>query len=439
MQMVSHSITPVLLLAAQLAWAQPVGSNPETGESNGSAAPGPPSAQPRPGARRVLTLAEALAAADQYNPQLEVAAARVEGARAGILTAEAYPNPELSFGSMGRQRAIQLGTLPGMLHGFTLSQPVELPSVRRARIGAAQLARESSQFALEESRLMVRALVKQAYFDTLRRREEIELARENLRLLDDLRRRLRVQVEVGEASRLELTRAEAEVAAARIQFQSAEMRYSTALAALHSAVGAPLGDIEPQDRFDSPAPLRPLEELIDEVVAKHPAISEVEAETKRAAAHLSLERALKTPQPTVWSDVLEQPDVAQYRFGVSVTLPLWNRRQGPIAEAVAAERRAAAVTRLRKLEITAALERAYGQYKIAQQQVEMFEAGSIQQAEAALRGAEAAYKFGERGILEVLDAQRVLRSARMDYVNAQFDRQQALIELERLGAIDLRR
>jgi outer membrane protein TolC len=37
----------------------------------------------------------------------------------------------------------------------------------------------------------------------------------------------------------------------------------------------------------------------------------------------------------------------------------------------------------------------------------------------------------------VLDAQRILRGTRLDYMNAQYDRQQALITLEQLGALDL--
>ena len=65
------------------------------------------------------------------------------------------------------------------------------------------------------------------------------------------------------------------------------------------------------------------------------------------------------------------------------------------------------------------------------------EAGTLRQAEAAVQAAEAAFRFGERGIIEVLGAQRVLRGVRQDFLNAQFDRQAALIELERLQAIDL--
>ena len=53
-----------------------------------------------------------------------------------------------------------------------------------------------------------------------------------------------------------------------------------------------------------------------------------------------------------------------------------------------------------------------------------------------MKAAEAAYRFGERGILDVLDAQRVLRTVRTDYLNAQYDLQAALIEIEQLRAVD---
>ena len=50
-----------------------------------------------------------------------------------------------------------------------------------------------------------------------------------------------------------------------------------------------------------------------------------------------------------------------------------------------------------------------------------------------------AYQLGERGILEVLDAQRLLRTVRLNYLNAQFDRQAALVDLDELRGEELRR
>jgi outer membrane protein, heavy metal efflux system len=384
---------------------------------------------------RTLTLEDALALAERNSPRLKVASAVVQGAEASIVSAKARLNPSITLGSAGWQQAILHNSAAGTLHGLTFSQPVEIPAVRRTRIKAAAIGSESSQYALTEAGLAVRGSVKQAFYETLRRKREVEVARGNLQLLEDLRRRIEVQVKVGEAARLELTRAEAEVAAGRIQVQSAELRRSAALAGLSAAVGAPLGNVDPDGQLDAPAILPPIEALRGQVMAAHPAIALAESETRRAAASLENQKAQRIPQPTLWADMFRQPDVAQYRYGVSVDLPLWNRREGPIAEAVAAQRQAAAAAEQRRVEITAALERAYSMYRVAGQQVEIFEAGTLRLAEAALQAAEAAFRFGERSIMEVLDAQRVLRSARLDYLNARFDRQQALIELEQLRAV----
>ena len=93
----------------------------------------------------------------------------------------------------------------------------------------------------------------------------------------------------------------------------------------------------------------------------------------------------------------------------------------------------------RSAEIKAALESAYGRYQLANQQLAAFEEGLLREAAEAVRAAETAYQLGERGILEVLDAQRVLRTVRLDFLNAQYDRQAALIDLDELRALDLAR
>jgi hypothetical protein len=54
-----------------------------------------------------------------------------------------------------------------------------------------------------------------------------------------------------------------------------------------------------------------------------------------------------------------------------------------------------------------------------------------------MKVAEAAYRFGERGIIDYLDAQRVLRNTRVDFLNARYELQAALIEIERLRATPL--
>jgi len=54
-----------------------------------------------------------------------------------------------------------------------------------------------------------------------------------------------------------------------------------------------------------------------------------------------------------------------------------------------------------------------------------------------LKTAEAAYRFGERGILDYLDAQRTFRIVRKDYLAARYDYVSAMLEIERLLGTEL--
>jgi cobalt-zinc-cadmium efflux system outer membrane protein len=276
--------------------------------------------------------------------------------------------------------------------------------------------------------------VKRAFYDVIRRKEQLANAESNLMLVEDLRRRVRLEVEVGEKGRLELTRAEAETARAVAAVRSADIELVNTRAILKAAIGS-----TSEDLFDAQGPLGDavridvLSNLRQQVLANHPAISEVNALATRSRVMVDHERARRIPEPAFYGEYERQPDISFYRFGVAVPLPLWDRRKGPIAEARAEVNRADALVRQRRLEITAALERAYDQYQISNQQVEGLQAGSLREAEAAVEAAQSAYKFGERGIVEVFDAQRVLQGVRSDLLDALYARQSALTDLEELG------
>jgi cobalt-zinc-cadmium efflux system outer membrane protein len=384
----------------------------------------------------VLTLDRALELAEQHSPALRFATAVERSATAAITTARAYPNPQFNS-LLGRQYNRLPSAIPGLIQHYSFSQPIELPSVRQARIAAAQYGRESSLSALDEARLNIRANVKQAFYQVLRRKGEIELAQESLRLVEDLRRRVQVQVQVGEAARLEMTRAEAELSTAQTFARSAQLRLVNAITVLRTVVGAPLPpNFEVRGALELDNKLPALDMLREEVLSRHPSLAVARAEIQRAQARLNTEMALRKPQPELVAEFEQQPDLGFYRFGVSIPLPILNRRQGPISEAVAALNQARAVAEMRRLDLTASLERAYGLYEVARQQVASFEQGVLREAEVAVNASQAAFRFGERGIIEVLDAQRVLRTVRMDFLNAQFDLQSALIEVEQLRVAD---
>ncbi|HEY9126268.1 MAG TPA: TolC family protein [Acidobacteriaceae bacterium] len=384
-----------------------------------------------------LTISEALALAEKNSPALAESAASVARAQAGIQSAKAYTNPSFEFlGGHQSARPVATPGVPGALLHYSGSQAIEIPRERRTRIGSAKLELQGMEYRTSSVRLSVAAEVRRAFYDVVRRKEELAQAKDNLSLVEDLRRRVQMEVQVGEKGKLELTRAEAELARAQSAVRSADVELASARALLKAAIGSPSGDLFDAQGSLAEAPrMQPLEEMRSRILAQHPALKQASTQTQQAQLAIEHEQARRIPEPTVYGEYERQPDISFYRFGVTVPLPLWDRRKGPIAEAKAEATRAQAAANQVRLQLMAALERAYDQYQISNEQVKSLEAGSLHEAEAAVDAARAAYRFGERGIVEVLDAQRVLQGVRSDLLDAQYARQSALIDLEELGAV----
>jgi len=382
-----------------------------------------------------LTISQALSLAEQNSPILKQTDASVARARAGVQTAKTYTNPSFDFmGGNQSARPVAIPGIAGILLHYSVSQPVEVPAERSTRISAAKLDLTASKYQSMGIRLSVEAAVKRAFYDVIRRKEQLANANDNLALVEDLRRRVGLEVQVGEIGRLELTRAEAELARAHAAVKSADIQLADARAVLKAVIGSESKEtLDAEGSLEDAVELPPLKKLRQDILIHHPSLSQANTLTERSRKIVEHERALRIPQPTFYGEYEHQPDLTFYRLGVSVPLPLWDRRKGPIGEAKAALNSAEAAATQQRLEITAALESAYDQYQISNQQVLGMQAGSLTEAEAAVEAARAAYRFGERGILEVLDAQRVLQGVRSDLLESLYARQSALIDLEELG------
>lgn len=381
-----------------------------------------------------LSLNEALSLASVHSPTIAAAKAQERGAEAALNTATAYPNPELELTS-GTSRPRQTGGATGSNAFVGMSQLVELPSLRAARRLGAEAGIASSTASLGYAQLNQYTAIKLAFFEALRRQEEGKLATENHALLLQIRNRVKVKVEVGESPRYELVKSNAEVLGAESAAMSAALRVTQAHDRLRALIGAPLAqDFMVASEPLMPSNLPPLAELRLDMLARQPLIKISVAERQRAQAKLEQEQAARLPQPTLKLINERDPDMNQWRIGVALPLPLWNRREGQIGEAMASVQKAEADAQQIHLSLMSDLDLSYNNYQIAKFQVQTFESGLMNEAENAMKVAEAAYSFGERGILDYLDAQRVLRITRLNFLNARYELQAALIEIERLRA-----
>lgn len=380
----------------------------------------------------LYTLPQLLEMARAQNPGLKAAQQVLRGAEAGVVTAGTYQNPEIEMAT-GRQRARVPGVLEGSAKSLTLTQRLDLPPIRNARLGAAGAAVEVERSSLRAIDRELTRTVKLQYYDLLRRQAELDAAEQDLLTSTQIHERIAVRVKTGEAPRYDIIKADAELLNAQKLVQSARLRIDMARATLRQAVGAPLGQqFDVLTDGDALPDLPPLERMHQQALATNPDLARGRAQMERARQLLSLERNNRLPTVALRAGYDEDPELRGTRVGVTVSVPLWDRRAGPIAEASAQLSRVELEQQQREFNLRQSLEAAYRQYEISRNQVAALESGIVRQAEAALRIAEAAYRFGERGILDYLDAQRVYRSARNELINARFEVRAALTEIERL-------
>ena len=380
-----------------------------------------------------LDLTGFLSLVETHNPELAVARQQRPLADADLLIARSYPNPDIDINA--GPWSSRIGGAAGNATGVGITQPIELPSVRAPRIGAAMAGIASADALFDSIRLAIGYQARQAYVDILRRQEDERIGRDNVDLLTQIRDRVLKRVEVGEAPRFELVRAESETLVAENALAAYRLRLDEARATLRRLTANAL---PPQFELSESLPpvgdAPPLGALQAEVVSAHPTLRGLEAERERARRRLEQERALSAPQPSLrWSDARD-PEMRSSTIGLMLSIPLWNKREGQIAQAVAAFDLTTAQLEQQRVQLLRELDSAYARLSITRRQIQTFEAGLLRSAEAALQAAEAAYRFGERSFLEVLDAQRTLRAVKVDYNQTRFERIAAWLDIERLRA-----
>ena len=366
-----------------------------------------------------------------HNPQLRAARSGVDAAQAGITSASALPNPRIEW----HQGQRQLSPTPQQaLRGWGVALPLDNPWLRRARIDAAEsvLGLSQQQLAGQRNDLVaqLRARVSEAVLHQL----ESESASEALALLEQVRERVRVRVESGEAARYEIIKADAEVIHARERQRTAQLQAEQALLEINRlAAGQLPARWKLQGSFHDGLDLPDLAQLQAQAEQLNPELAALRREHERALAQARAARASRWPGMELrYSDQREdQARIAQW--GVAMQLPLLDQRRGPVAEADAEVERSLTRLQGRQQELRQQVLLSWRALDMARLRVEALSQGVLRDAEAALRVAQAAYRFGERGILDVLDAQRVLRGVRSDLLQARYQQQLARIALDQLS------
>ena len=385
-----------------------------------------------------FTLQDLIDIAKRENPILDVLKAKEDAARSSVVTAESYLNPEIELGTgPSRFRTPNSSTNQRRNYGVNISQPLEFPNVRGAKKAVAESRVNYASSVTEATMINLSLQIKKAFYDVLQNEAVLKIAEGDRDALKNIREKVALRVEVGEAPRYELIKADTELIAAQRDADAALLRISESKFYLRGLVSKSLTDSFGLVGSLPPSDINLNADLLKNEITKSPKLKQIKASADIAENRLRLEEKLINPGLTLNAGVDQDPDITSYRFGISIPIPIWNQRQGQIGEAAAGYRELQAQYTDQELALKRDIESAFQRYLIAQQQVKTFESGLLDQAESVLKVAEAAYRYGERGILEYLDAQRTFRLVRKDYLASKYDYIVAILEIEQLLGMDI--
>ncbi|MCL4402607.1 MAG: TolC family protein, partial [Acidobacteria bacterium] len=321
------------------------------------------------------------------------------------------------------------------LFRFNLDIPVETARKRGYRIKEAQRVTEASRLALAEMAWKVRARLRAALLDQLLFARELSLLEDQRNLQAEAVSLVRMRLEVGAVSRPVLDLAQFELSGTVLAIRSAEGRLAHARVALAGTLGVPLSALDGYTFAWPDLDQPPGEQLITRFgiqragLLNRIGVRRSLVEYAAAEAALQLEVARQYPNLNLNPGYAFDDGENKYTIVPALVLPIFNRNQGPIAQAEA--RREEAATRFLALQATVInqTETALGDYRAAFGELADADRTLTIQRQRA-NSAAASLKVGETDRLTLVTAHFQVAAAQMLRLNALRKTQQSLGQLE---------
>ncbi|AMP05606.1 TolC family protein [Collimonas pratensis] len=374
-----------------------------------------------------LTLRQALQQAFQNNPDLAVAALEVKAVEATILQAGVRPNPEVSALLEDTRKATRTTTLQ-------LNQTLELGGKRDARIKAAEKSRDAAQADYLSKRADIQGAVVGAYFVALEAQENLLLLKSSLQLAQRASEVAAKRVAAGKVAPIEATKARVAEAGVQVELQQANSALSIARRALAATWGDSAAAFSSVDGHINDLPALPDLAVLQERLQNSPAFLKTRLEVERRQALVQLERSRRVPDVTVsiGGKRVEESRLNQMIFGLSIPIPVFDRNQGNLQEALQRADKARDELRSAQLRLDGELRDAYERLRVGRQQVAALQGEILPAAQNAYEVATKGFELGKFSFFEVLDAQRVLFQAKSQALRALAETHRAATEIERV-------
>ena len=384
-----------------------------------------------------LTLDEAITAARRVSPDVRAAEQALSAATARAQQAGAHINPTFTY---GREQTSASGQTSSQ-NIAAIEQRLELGGIRSARLHAARLrtAAAAARLTAVQAQLVFETTRAYAFAAAADRRALLaDQAAEAFAQATGISERRLAAGDVSGYAHRRIRLEGARYATMRAEAALARRNAHLALAALVSegsdsilSLNVELADSLPlaPDRFvettgsvpngvDQPS----LDSLVRVALRSRADLQALDREAAAATADAQLAARERIPVPALSAGFKnEHSGVANstangFVAGVSIPLPLWDRRAGTIAAADAESRRRVAEVDAMRRRVTREVAEAHAAYQALAIQLDALKSQLGPETRSAMHAVQVAYSEGEITLVEWLDAVRTYQEVESSFV-----------------------
>jgi outer membrane protein, heavy metal efflux system len=190
----------------------------------------------------------------------------------------------------------------------------------------------------------------------------------------------------------------------------------------------PAGKLEFEERLPSP------ERVLERALAERPDLLAKRYELQRAEAEIALVKRQVFPNPILGLSFTREGTGDKIVVGgVSIPLPIFNRRQGELDSLAAKKMQARAEVSALEKEIRKEVDQVINQWQAAKRNIELFQREVLEQTNENLRLLEAAYRQRAIDLPRVLIMGSDLVTVRQSYLEALLSFRETSIGLEEIS------
>jgi cobalt-zinc-cadmium efflux system outer membrane protein len=342
----------------------------------------------------------------------------VDTARGRAIQAGLYPNPTLSV--TGDELGDRTGP-GGIWTAPYFSQ--EIVTGNKLGLSKAAALKEVDQATLRviAERYRLFTDVRQNFFEVATLQRRVEILGELITLAEQSVENANKLQKAKEGSELDVVQLEVDLERYRAELDASNKALPAAFRRLAASVGVDdlpygrvVGDLE------LPLPDYELERLRVYILGIHPDMRAAQVGVERAQLVLRRAEVEPIPNVTIGSGYVRQNQNQSndWVIAASIPVPLWNKNQGNVFAAKAQIGEAVAEVGRVQNDLVGRLATSFATYAASRQRAEKYKVAILPKAERTYQLSLKAYQGGQFEYLRVLQAQRAVAEARLEYLRS---------------------